>query len=109
MVARAVVYDCAGTGDYHFCLPGGGPDLAIGAPLAGFPGLVVVALRMGSGLLPASLRAARREHGAWCAVGFPRGRRSSARSRPVLYRGGAGRSDGLAPPAGHPAPYFLHR
>jgi hypothetical protein len=69
-MARAVVYDCAGTGEFLFCLPDvTGYDLAIGAPLPGFPELVVVELRIGSGSLPAYLRATHREFGAWCAIG----------------------------------------
>jgi hypothetical protein len=62
-MARAVANDCLGTGEYLFCLPDvAGRALAIGAPLPGFPELVVVELRTGSGLLPAYLRAVHREH-----------------------------------------------
>jgi hypothetical protein len=56
-------------GEYLFRLPDVGPDLVIGAPLPGFPELAVVEVRTGAGLLPAYLRAARRDHGAWCAGG----------------------------------------
>jgi hypothetical protein len=70
VTARAVVYEPSGTGEHLFCLPDvTGRDLAIGAPLPGFPELVVVGLRTGSGLLSAYLRAARPEFGAWCAIG----------------------------------------
>jgi hypothetical protein len=70
VVARAVVYHCSETREYLFCIPDvTGRKLAIGAPLPGFPELVVVELSAGSGLLPAYLRAARREYGAWCVVG----------------------------------------
>jgi hypothetical protein len=68
--ARAVVYETYGTGEHLLCLPDvAGRDLAVGAPLPGFPELVIVELRTGSGSLPAYLRATHREFGAWCAVG----------------------------------------
>ena len=69
-MARAVVYETYGTGEFLFCLPDvTGRDLAIGAPLPGFPELVVVEFRTGSGSLPAYLRATHREFGAWCEIG----------------------------------------
>ena len=69
-MARAVVYDCYGSGEFLFCLADGdGQCVRVMAPQPGFPELVVLEVRTGSGLLPASLRADRREYGAWCAVG----------------------------------------